>query len=70
MVIKEQEARLHQKDKELAEHRQVAAEEKHDTCARELKSECRQSKQLEDEIIMNSSARFPSTKGRYLPKSH
>ena len=46
---KEQEALLHQKDRELAEHRQAAAEEKHNTCARELKSERRQSKQLQDE---------------------
>ena len=46
LVTKEQEARLHQKDKELAEHRQAAAEERH---ARELTSERRQSRQLQDE---------------------
>ena len=43
---KEKEALLHQKDKELAEHKQAAAEERH---ARELKSERRQSRQLQDE---------------------
>ena len=46
---KEKEALLHQKDKELAEHKQAAAEERHNTCALELRSERRQSKQLQDE---------------------
>lgn len=46
LVTKEQEVRLHQKDKELAEHKQAAAEERH---TRELTSQRRHSEQLQDE---------------------
>ena len=49
IITKEQEAVIHQKSKELAEEKQVAAEARHDMCAHELRSERRQSLQLQNE---------------------
>ena len=49
MKGKDKEVLLHQKDKELAEHKLKAAEEKHDSCVRELRSERRQSQSLKTE---------------------
>ncbi|MCG8623967.1 MAG: hypothetical protein MJE68_18500, partial [Proteobacteria bacterium] len=49
IITKEQKAIIHQRDKELAEEKQAAAEARHDTCAHELNSERRQSMQLQNE---------------------
>jgi hypothetical protein len=49
IITKEQEAVIHQKDKELADEKRAAAEARHDTCAHQLVSERRQSMQLQNE---------------------
>ena len=46
---KDQEVLLHQKDKELVEHKLAEAEERHDNCARKLNDERRTSQHLQDE---------------------
>ena len=49
MVSKDQQVLLHQKDKELAEHKLTVAEEKKETCERDLVSQRRMSVQLQEE---------------------
>ena len=46
MENKDQQVLLHQKDKELAEHKLAETEER---CARELSNQCRQSQHIQDE---------------------